>query len=154
MTSRIQFLRVVRTLCTFCFALILSFAFILPVQAKSTVNSFPDLNTFIESVRNGDANLLRGVYVYDVMAFSVIQQPAGSPGFVSQEANQLTEFGMAAEAGYVGLLAHNYLAGTSFLGFTDGELVILANCDWHTDKYFLTNVVKYNSLDSYHTNSH
>src|SRR5258706_14959236 len=124
MTSRIQFLPVLRTLCTFCFALILSFAFILPVQAKSTVNSFPDLNTFIESVRNGDANLLRGVYVYDVMAFSVIQQPAGSPGFVSQEANQLTEFGMAAEAGDFRLLASNYVSCTTFSALTYGGVVI------------------------------
>jgi len=149
MTSRIQFLRVVRTLCTFCFALILSFAFILPVQAKSTVNSFPDLNTFIESVRNGDANLLRGVYVYDLMAFSVIQQPAGSPGFVSQEANQLTEFGMAAEAGNVGLLAHNYLAGTSFSGLTNGDVVILVYGDGHTENYLVTNVLQYQALDPY-----
>src|SRR5258706_13201875 len=146
MTSRIQFLRVVRTLCTFCFALILSFAFILPVQAKSTVNSFQDLNTFIESVRNGDANLLRGVYVYDVMAFSVIQQPAGSPGFVSQEANQLTEFGMAAEAGNVGLPAHNYLAGASFSELTNGDVGIFVYGDGNAENYYLKNVLQYQAL--------
>ncbi len=83
------------------------------------------------------------------MAFSVIQQPAGSPGFVSQEANQLTEFGMAAEAGNVGLLAHNYLAGTSFSGLTNGDVVILVYGDGHTENYLVTNVLQYQALDPY-----
>jgi hypothetical protein len=147
MTSRIQFLHFVRALCAFCFALTLACAFILPAQAKSSLNSFPDLNTFIESVRDGDANVLRGVYVQDVMAFSVMQQPDGSPGFVSQNADQLTQFSMATQAGNVGLLAHDYLAGTSFSDLKIGDVVLLVFGDGHTENYLVTNILQYQALD-------
>ncbi len=146
MTSRIQFVRTSSVLSALVLALILSCAFTFPAQAKNSAG-YPDLNSFIESVRDGNSNVLRGVYVQDLMAFQIIQQPAGFPGFVSQNQDQLTQFGMAAEVGNVGLLAHNYLAGRSFSELTKGDIVFLVYGDGRTESYVVKDILQNQALD-------
>ena len=88
--------------------------FFTPVSALAqeyAEQSFPRFSTFVETIQNGKAGVLEGVYVPNVFALPVTQQPVGNPGFVSQAADTVTQFGMAAEVGNVGLLAHNNLAG-------------------------------------------
>jgi hypothetical protein len=147
MASRIRFSQVSRLLSALILALVLCSAFVLPVSAKNTAGAFPSLNSFVESVSNGDANTLRGVYVQDLMAFPIIQQPVDAPGFVSQNNGQLTQFNMAAQAGNVGLLAHNYLAGNSFSGLKSGDVVILVFGDGRTESFSVTGVFQYQALD-------
>jgi hypothetical protein len=147
MASRIRFSQVSRLSSALVLALVLCSAFVFPVSAKNIAGAFPSLNSFIESVRNGDGNVLRGVYVQDLMAFPIIQQPVEAPGFVSQNNGQLTQFNMAAQAGNVGLLAHNYLAGSSFSGLKSGDVVILVFGDGHTESFSVTGVFQYQALD-------
>src|SRR6188474_1642553 len=76
-----------------------------------TLRSFAD---FSLAVQNGDANVLRGVYVPDVLALPVAQQPVDRPYYVSSHNGEATQFAMASQYGNIGLLAHNTLSGKLF----------------------------------------
>lgn len=143
MTSRNQTLNL-KHIVTFVLAFVIFFGFATPVQAKENT---PTLNSFIESVRDGNANVLRGVYVQDVMAFPVIQQAPGNPGYVSVKDKVITQFGMAMDAGNVGLLAHNYLAGKTFSSLASGNIVTLVYGDGHTEQFKITRVYQYQAMD-------
>jgi hypothetical protein len=147
MASRIQLMQTMRVLSALMLALLLACTSTVPAYAGDFVVSVPDLAGFIESVSDGNADVLRGVYVPEVMAISVIQQPAGSPGFVSQAANRLTQFNMAAEAGNVGLLAHNYLSGRVFALLAPGNNVILVYGDGHIEGFLVTRILQFQALD-------
>jgi hypothetical protein len=118
-----------------------------PVYAKDVPNQIPSLSTFIENVKNGNADALRGVYVSDVMALLIVQQPAGQPGFVSSEESVATQFGMAKDAGNIGLLAHNTHAGKFFSEIKQGDQVILVYGDGHTENFTVNSIKQYQALD-------
>lgn len=62
-----------------------------------------------------------GVYVPGVMALPVIRQPEGNSLFVSAKRNVLTQFSEANANGILGLLAHNFLAGSLFYSIDLGQ---------------------------------
>src|SRR4030067_805291 len=78
--------------------------------------ALPGFADFSQTVRNGEADVLRGVYVPDVLGLPVGQQPGGSAGGVSTRLGGATQFSMAAQYGNVGCLAHNTLSGRAFSG--------------------------------------
>jgi hypothetical protein len=123
----------------------------LPVFAeeKGPSSSIPDLASFVRTVIDGQAGRLRGVYVPGVLAMPVVQQPSGNPVFVSTIDNEITEFSMAAEMGNVGLLAHNYLAGTSFSMLAPGQEVRLIHGDGHIEDFIINRILSYQALDPY-----
>jgi hypothetical protein len=121
-----------------------------PAYAKETL---PTLASFINSVRDGNASTLRGVYVKGVMAYPIVQQPSGYAGYVSPDSQVVTQFNMAAEVGNVGLLAHNYLAGTSFTQLANGQEVSLVYGDGHVETFVITQILRYQALDPYSTSS-
>ena len=123
----------------------------LPVFAeeKGPSSSLPDLASFVQTVIDGQAGALRGVYVPGVLAMPVVQQPSGNPVFVSTTDNEITEFAMAAEMGNVGLLAHNYLAGTSFFNLQLGQEVSLVHGDGHVEYFKVSRIERYQALDPY-----
>lgn len=120
-----------------------------PVSAKSIKHNFQDLDTFIASVNNGDGTMLTGVYIHDVMAFPVVQQPSGSAGYVSTANNVITQFGMASQFGTTGLLAHNFLAGQFFSEVKQGDEIVLVYGDGHTQSFIVTATLKYQALDPF-----
>jgi hypothetical protein len=128
---------------------ILFCVFALPVQvhAKDIPNTLPNLNTFIETVKDGNASALRGVYVYNVMAFAIVQQPVGNPGYVSTNESVATQFSIAAQAGNIGLLAHNTLAGSSFSNIKQGSLIILVYGDGRIEGFMVKSIQRYQALD-------
>src|SRR5215211_6783529 len=63
-----------------------------------TLPSFAD---FSQSVRNGEADMLRGVYVPDVLALPIIQQPKDYPYYVSNHDGEVTQFSMATQYGNI-----------------------------------------------------
>jgi hypothetical protein len=127
-----------------------SFVYPFPVLAEeSPATDIPDLPSFSQSVWNGQANQLRGVYVPQLLAMPVVQQPVGSANYVSTMDNVITEFEMAAEVGNVGLLAHNTLAGAKFSGLMEGQEVTLIYGNGHTESFVITRIVKYQALDPY-----
>jgi hypothetical protein len=128
---------------------ILTCIFALPSQvyAKAAPNTPPSLNTFIETVKNGDAATLRGVYVPNVMAFVIEQQPAGNPAYVSTADSVVTQFSIATQVGNVGLLAHNTHAGAFFTGIQSGSLIVLVYGDGHTQTFTVQGIQRYQALD-------
>jgi hypothetical protein len=124
--------------------------FTAPAQARE---SMPSLSSFIKLVRNGDAKALRGVHVRGVIALPIVQQPRGYAGYVSDNGKVLTQFNMAAEAGNVGLLAHNYLAGAAFPQLSKGQVVNLVYGDGRVESFVVTDIQRYQALDPYSTTS-
>jgi hypothetical protein len=118
----------------------------LRTQALGGASTLPTFADFSRSVQNGDAKSLRGVFVADVFALPVVQQPTSNPGYVSTIDGELTQFGMAAQYGNVGLLAHNNLSGKLFSGLAVGQEVRLVYGDGSTEVFVISEVLHYQAL--------
>lgn len=110
---------------------------------NTNLPTFPD---FSQTVQNGQATVLRGVYVNHILALPVIQQPSGNAGFVSSSDGQTTQFRMASQFGNIGLLAHNHLAGKSFTQLSIGDEVLMVYGDGHVEYFVVQEVLKYQAL--------
>lgn len=108
--------------------------------------SLPNFSNFSTSVQNGRADHVRGVYVPNVFALPVTQQPSGSPGFVSSEADLVTQFRMVNSYGNVGLLAHNYRAGQEFFNLEVGDDVRLVHGDGTVEYFVVSEILSYQAL--------
>jgi len=104
----------------------------LAVGNSATLPTFSD---FSNIVQNGEKDILRGVYVDNVLALPVVQQPLGNAIFVSNNDGEVTQFGMASQYGNIGLLAHNHRAGKSFSEMTPGQEVQLVYGDGHVRNF-------------------
>lgn len=124
-------------------ALIITFSFLpaTPVHAATNTTS---VETFAATLKKTDSSQLVGVFVKNVMAVKVVQQ--SSAAYVSSSAGTVTQFGMASQAGSIGLLAHNYLSGGSFSKLGSGTEIILVFGDGSTKKYQVTSIKKYQAL--------
>lgn len=89
----------------------------------------PKFREFLKAVENGESNVLHGVYIPDVLAFAIVQQPVGQAGYVSYNDNEITQFSMPSQFGNVGLLAHNELCGRYFSQLAVGQEVRLVYGD-------------------------
>jgi hypothetical protein len=112
-------------------------------SGASPLPSFADFST---SVQNGDASVLRGVYVPDVMALPIVQQPAGNAAYVSTDDSRVTQFKMASQYGNIGLLAHNYLSGKLFPQLTVGQEVRLVYGNGKVEYFVISEVLQYQAL--------
>ncbi|HLF01316.1 MAG TPA: hypothetical protein VI547_05035 [Anaerolineales bacterium] len=143
------------TLKFFSVLLVAAFLFtaVMPVEAAAPyggrigVRAFPSFEKFVSTVTNGQTGVVRGVYVSDVLALRVVQQPAGNAGFVSRNSNVATQFGMAADQGVTGLLAHNYLAGQTFFNLAVGQEVRIVYGNGAVKTYIISAVYQYQALE-------
>ncbi len=149
MASRIQVVQPKNQIFSAALLLVLACALALPTQAfaMASASPVPSLPSFIESIKDGDANTLRGIYVEGIIAFPVIQQPYGNPGFVSNTDSVVTQFSMASEVGNLGLLAHNTLAGATFSQLKTGDTIILIYGDGHTQGFVVEGIQQYKATD-------
>lgn len=108
--------------------------------------ALPDFAEFTKTVQNNDAKVLRGVYVPDVLALPVTQQPAGNAGYVSNKEGEITQFDMAAQFGNVGLLAHNHLSGRLFAQLALGQEVRLVYGNGNVEYFIITQILQYQAL--------
>jgi hypothetical protein len=108
--------------------------------------TLPSFSEFSKSVQNNQANVLRGVYVPDVLALPVVQQPAGNAGYVSSNDGEITQFRMASQFGNIGLLAHNHLSGKSFSQLAVGQDVRLVYGDGKVENFVITQVLSFQAL--------
>ncbi len=156
MASRIQFTHPKNQIVSTALLLVLACALALPAKAFAMVSAspVPSLPSFIESIKDGDANALRGIYVESLIAFPIIQQPYGNPGYVSPENSVVTQFSIATEVGNVGLLAHNHLAGATFSQLKQGDTIILVYGDGHTQGFVVDNIQQYKATDPLSPYSH
>ena len=121
------------------------------VQFQSSLTSqaapgFPSLQQFIQTVKNGAASPA-GVYVENIVADQVVQQPASDPNYVSLSSNVITQFATAAQFGVTGLLAHNNLAGSAFFKLTVNQVVVVVFGDGSTRSYKITQMDQLQALE-------
>ena len=147
-------LKPIRLLLAFNFIMIL-FQVSLPsgnvhAMASDSFNGMelPSLNLFIEQVSNGQTGEVRGVYIPDILAAPIVQQPAGKKDFVSPWQNVVTQFSMATRLGSTGLLAHNFLAGEAFALLEEGREIYLIHGDGEISTFIVTEILQYQTLDS------
>ncbi|MDZ4160231.1 MAG: hypothetical protein U1B80_10665 [Anaerolineaceae bacterium] len=114
---------------------------------EKLVPSLPSMRDFAFSVINGSQDNLVGVYVEQVMALPVIQQPGGDATFVSTQSDVVTEFRFARKRQSIGLLAHNYLAGDHFAQITPGETITLVYGDGSLASYRVFELQRYQALN-------
>ena len=131
--------------------LLLVFAslFIHPIPALALEDrgaALPNFTDFSNSVQNGQAYDLRGVYVPNTLALPIVQQPSGKAAYVSNNAGEATQFRMASQYGNVGLLAHNHLAGQAFSQLLPGREVRLVYGDGKVEYFIVTEVLRYQAL--------
>lgn len=125
-----------------------------PFQALGGAESnLPGFADFSESIRNGEADILRGVYVQNILALPVVQQPADQPYYVSNRDGEATQFSMASRYGNIGLLAHNTLSGRSFSGLAIGQEVRLVYGDGRVENFILTEILQFQALEPESVNS-
>ena len=120
-----------------------------PIPSRALENgetALPDFAEFSKSVQNGETDVLRGVYVPDVLAFPVVQQPANNAGYVSYVDGELTQFGMATQFGNVGILGHNNLSGRFFFDLAIGQEVRLVYGDGKVEYFVITQILKYQAF--------
>jgi hypothetical protein len=146
MTLNTQTTRTIRSTALLVAFLISMFYNPLSTGALGNVVNLPTLADFSESVQNGNADALRGVYVNDVMALPVIQQPYGNAGYVSNTDGEITQFRMATQYGNIGLLAHNHLSGESFSELVVGQEIRLVYGDGKTQSFLITEVLSFQAL--------
>ncbi|MEW6093550.1 MAG: hypothetical protein AB1531_06250 [Chloroflexota bacterium] len=103
----------------------------------------PSLSTFIGQVRNSQANLVTGLYITDLFAYPVVQQPSGQPAYVSKTDDTITQFGLATAYGSLGFLAHNTLAGAQFSSIKVGQLIAVVYGDGHYTLYEVSQVRRF-----------
>jgi len=118
-----------------------------PAAAPLTISSsLPAFSDFVAAVTDGSAGVVRGVYVPNLFAYKVVQQPSGKDAYVSGTKNVVTQFRMAAQYDVVGLLAHNYLAGASFSSLKVGQEVRLVYGDGQVAYYKITLIASYQAV--------
>jgi hypothetical protein len=109
-------------------------------------DNLPLLNVFVDQVKNGQSDQLRGIYIPEILAAPVVQQPKGDNGFVSPRQNIVTQFALASQFGSTGLLAHNNLAGASFFQLETGQKIYLIYGDGQISTFVITEILRYQAL--------
>lgn len=119
-----------------------------PISALAVGNNttLPNFAEFSNKVQNGQADVLRGVYVTNILALPVVKQPSTNAGYVSNNAGEATQFRMASKFGNVGLLAHNHLSGKTFSELAVGQEVRLVYGDGRVEYFVIKEVLKYQAL--------
>lgn len=132
------------------FLAVSGYLFIQPAPALALGNGGTALPTFVEfarAVQNSEATTPRGIYVPEVLALPIVQQPAGNAGYVSSKMGEVTQFGMAAQFGNVGLLAHNHLSGSSFSQLAPGQEVRLVYGNGTVEDFVITQILQFQALE-------
>ena len=113
---------------------------------KRVESALPSFTDFVKQVQDGEASVLRGVYVADVMALPVVQQPEDNPNYVSGKNGEATQFAAASQNGNIGLLAHNTLSGKYFSQLAVGQEVRLIYGDGRIEQFVVTEVLRFQAL--------
>lgn len=120
--------------------------FLNPDSIRAIGNSHVDLpgfEDFSQSVQNGQADVLRGVYVPNVLALPIVQQPQDYPYYVSNHDGEVTQFSVASQYGNIGLLAHNTLSGKSFSRLSIGQQVRLVYGDGRVEDFIVASILRF-----------
>jgi len=117
---------------------------ITPAMTVQAAINPPSFEEFTATLKKSDSSQLVGVYVYDILALKVVQQ--SSKYSVSTKMGTATQFGLASKYGSIGLLAHNYLSGSSFLNIVTDTEIFLIFGDGSIKKYKVDKILEYQAL--------
>jgi hypothetical protein len=133
----------------------LLFSLLIPITPAHAAEgkSLPAFADFVARVKNGQADVVRGVYVAGVMANQVVPQPANNPGYISTMSGTVTQFSMAEHYKVIGLLAHNNLAGASFSNLVIGQEVRIIYGDGRVVTYSIDKIARFQALQPSNENS-
>ena len=115
-------------------------------SVRDSKSALSDFQSFSNPIQNGEADTLRGVYVSNVLALPVVQQPENEPYYVSGHDGEVTQFATASQYGNIGLLAHNNLSGRSFSKLSVGQEVELVYGDGRIEKFIITEILRFQAL--------
>lgn len=87
------------------------------------------------------------IYVQHILNLPVVQQPKENANFVSPRNGELTQFATVSQYGNVGLLAHNYLAGSAFSDLRVGQEAVIQYSNGETESFIITELLRYQALD-------
>jgi hypothetical protein len=127
------------------------------IQSTTTVTSTtillsPAFRQFVDQTvsRQSEADkehpLVRGVYVENVFALPVVQQPINEINYVSAGYDDVTQFQAASYHNVIGLLAHNYLAGILFYNLALDQEIRIVNGDGSFRSYRVSEIHQYQKL--------
>lgn len=106
------------------------------------------LANLVARVKTGRPGTIVGVYSPGVLSLRVLIQPWGDPNWVSDERDTATLFVAAAKEGKgtIGLLAHNGLAGASFLQIGLGQELDIVLGDGAVLPFHVSEVQRYQAF--------
>jgi hypothetical protein len=140
-----------RTALSIIFLVFLLTAFFLTPDSIRAIGdsdeTLPGFEDFSRSVQNGEVDVLRGVYVPNVLALPIVQQPQDHPYYVSNRDGEVTQFSIASQYGNVGLLAHNTLSGKFFAGLSIGQQVRLVYGDGRVEEFIVANTLRFQASE-------
>ena len=99
--------------------------------AKAAAERAAAFQAKIDAMSNGSAGQLTGMYVKNSFAMSV---------------GEFWQFGLAAQHGSLGLLAHNYAGGGNFFSLGVGSVVNLVYGDGSVRKFQVKNIRRFEAL--------
>jgi len=122
--------------------------------AQNNTSRQPAFDRFVDQVKNGNPNQLVGVYIENVLALRVVQQPPDDANYVSNVNGVATQFMLPYQiSGNIGLLAHNYLSGSLFFDIKVGDIAQLVFGDGNVDEYVVSEYHEYQALSPNSPNS-
>jgi hypothetical protein len=123
---------------------------VIPLMSASAadVGDLPAFSDFVIAVKDGQAQVVRGVYVPETLALRVVQQPLNDAGSVSRVDGVATQYRLAAGNQVIGLLAHNDLAGASFPNLKMGQEVRIVYGNGRVEYYLIDRLVRFQALDT------
>jgi hypothetical protein len=121
-------------------------------QAVAVAEAAPGFDSFVASVVGGNAQRIAGIYMDGVLALTVTGQ-GGDAAYVSGNANEATQFGLAAQYGSNAFLAHNYLAGADFFKLSTGQVITLVYGDGSSKDFRIQEIGRYQALQPNSTQS-
>jgi len=124
------------------------------VSDQENASQLPAFDRFVDQVKTGDPNQLVGVYIENVLALRVVQQPPDDANYVSNVNGVATQFMLPYQiSGNIGLLAHNYLSGSLFFDIKVGDIAQLVFGDGNVDEYVVSEYHEYQALSPNSPNS-
>jgi hypothetical protein len=116
-----------------------------PSEPEGSNPDIPDISTFSDQVENG-STFITGIYSSDHFAYPVVQQPSSNAGYIATEDDIVTQFQMANQFGSIGMIAHNYLAGSEFFDLNIGDEIDVVYGNGETEIYVIVDLRSYQAL--------
>lgn len=104
------------------------------------------ISEFVDTIKDGSKNSIRGIYAENSFALKVIQQPANDYSYVSLQTDQVTQFALAAKYNTIGILAHNFLSGKLFFNLKVGDTVQVIYGDGKVEQYQINEILRFQAL--------